>query len=410
MFEGYTMKETSPKVEIGFLRVMIVLCLICGLGPFSTDMYLPSIPFIAEDLGTSVPTIQLTLSVFFFGLAIGQIFYGPLSDAFGRKIVLLIGVSVFLLSSVVSIFSYNFEMLFAMRLCQALGAASGMVIMNAIMRDLYEGYQFVKAVSVTMMTINIAPLIAPSIGGLIAPYGWRWCFVALSIFGSIVLLSLIFGIKETLAIENRQPIRFGVVINNYRKVLTNTKSLGALLAQTAHGAGMFAFISGSPFVYISIYGVSPSFYGLLFALNIVGVMILTAFNTLLVKKFGLLKTLFGALLFSCMAGILLVISASIRFESVYTVVIPIVMFISTIGIIGSNSTTYILGIFKEISGTASATLGSLRLAGGALAGFALNIYQAESPLPLAITMCSCGIIAFASFWLSRLFFKRNNAS
>ncbi len=391
-----------------FTIILMVICIVCGLGPFSTDMYLPTIPMLATDMNTSVTTMQLTVSIFFGGLAIGQLFYGPLADAYGRKKTLLCGIAIFFVAAIGAIFSSSFEMFFVMRLAQALGAASGMVVVNSLLRDMYDGQQFVKAITLTMLTMNVAPLIAPVVGGLIAPYGWKIAFICLACYALIVFLSVFFLIDETLPKENRQPIDLKVVLGNYRKILTNTKTLGALAAQTANGAGLFVFISGSPFVYMKCFGVSSEMYGLLFAANIVSIFILTSFNAILVKKFGLLRTLFGALIFSAIGGVILVVSAVIEFDSVFSIVIPVIMFICVLGIVGATTTTYILGIFKEMSGTASATLGSLRFAFGSLAGFLLNAYPAQSPLPLAVAMCACGLVALGSFWLSRIFLHREN--
>lgn len=389
-----------------FVTILIVICLVCGLGPFSTDMYLPTIPDLAQDMHTSVTTMQLTVSVFFAGLAVGQLFYGPLADAFGRRITLLCGIGIFFCASVIAIFSTSFEMFFVMRLSQALGAASGMVVINAILRDMYEGDRFVRAITITMLTMNVAPLLAPVLGGFIAPFGWRVAFICLSVYAFIVFCAVSILIKETLPQERRQSINLKAVLNNYRRILTNTKTLGALGAQTANGAGLFVFISGSPFVYMKCFGISSEMYGLLFALNVVSIFILTSFNALLVKKFGLLRTLFGALIYSAAGGVILVVCAMLKCDSILSFVLPTIMFICVLGIVGATSTTYILGIFKNMSGTASATLGSLRFAFGSLAGFILNSYPAESPLPLAVAMCFCGIAALVFFWISRLLVRK----
>ncbi len=386
-----------------FIKIIIILCLICGIGPFSTDLYLPAVPLIANDMSVSVPSLQLTVSIFFAGMGVGQLIYGPLADAYGRKITLEIGIIVFILSSIGEIFVTKFEYFLLLRLIQALGASAGTVLINAILRDLFDGYQFVKAVTITMLTINVAPLVAPSLGGIIVPYGWRLVFVFLLVFGLGTFLSVSFGLKETLNFENRQSIKPKAILKNYFVVCTSAKSLGALIAQTLNGAGLFAFIAGSPFVYITYFGVSPQLYGVLFGMNVLCIFCFTAFNTILVKKFGLLKTLLGALIFSAIGGVTLLISACMHFSNVFSIVIPIVMFVSVVGIVGSNTTTYILGLFPEKSGTASAAMGALRFGGGALAGFLLNLYPAEDAIPLAITICICGILALGSFWGSRLY-------
>lgn len=386
-----------------FIRIVTILCLICAMGPLSTDMYLPSIPAIASDLATSVPTMQLTVSIFFLGMGIGQLVYGPIADAFGRKKVILIGTAIFFLASFCSIFVGSVEFFLLLRLMQALGAAAGVVVINAVMRDLFDGIDFVRAVSVTMLTINIAPLVAPTLGGLIAPLGWRLVFVILSAYAFCLSLTVLFFMKETLAEENRQTMQPGVVFRNYLEILCSAKSFGVIVAQMANGAGMFAFIAGSPYVYMSIYGVSPSYYGILFAANIICVAVGTSLNTRLVRRSSPLRVLFGALLFSFTGSVLLVASAHCRFESVFSIVIPVIMFICVIGIVGANATTYVLGLYREKSGTASAVMGSLRFAGGAVAGFILNSFETGNALPFAYTIFTCALISLASFWISRIY-------
>ncbi len=385
--------------------MILILCLICALGPLSTDMYLPSIPDISKDLATSVPTMQLTVSIFFLGMGVGQLLYGPLADAFGRRRIILIGITIFGVASVISIGLQSFQVFLAMRLLQALGAAAGVVVINAIMRDLFSGLAFARAVSITMLTINVAPLVAPTLGGLIAPLGWRLVFIVLSLYALILWVIVIKNLPETLKPENRQSIQPFNVCKNYFEILTSTKSFGVIVAQMANGAGMFAFIAGSPYVYMTLYGVSPSLYGLLFAANVVSIAIGTSFNPKLVARFGPLKVLFGALLFSLLGSILLVISAHIHFDSVATMVIPVIMFICVIGIVGANATTYVLGLYPEKSGTASATMGALRFAGGALAGFILNSFDTGNALPFAYTIFACAFIALMVFWISRLVVK-----
>ncbi|MBQ8707259.1 MAG: Bcr/CflA family efflux MFS transporter [Succinivibrionaceae bacterium] len=392
--------------KANFARVLAILCMICALGPLSTDMYLPSIPKIASDLATSVPTMQTTVSIFFLGMAFGQVIYGPLADAFGRRKIILVGSFIFFVASFAAIWADDFRLFFGLRLLQSLGASAGVVVINAIMRDMFDGLEFVRAVTVTMLTINIAPLVAPTLGGLIAPLGWRLVFVILSIYALCLMGVVRLGLKETLDESNRQSIRPIEILSNYRSILSSAKSFGVIFAQMANGAGMFAFIAGSPYVYMSLYGISESMYGLLFAANIVSIVVGTSFNTFLVRRSSPLKVMLGALIFSFAGSALLVVSAHARFESVFSIVIPVVMFICVVGIVGSNSTAYILGIYKDKAATASGAMGFLRFAGGALAGFALNSFETGDALPFAYTIFVCAFLALASFVLSRMYVRR----
>ncbi len=390
-----------------FAMIVTFLCLLCAMGPLSTDMYLPSIPAIAEDLAAPVQTVQISVSVFFLGMGIGQVFYGPLADALGRRRVILMGTVIFLAASFAAVFANSISLFIALRLFQALGAAAGVVVINAVMRDLFDGIEFVRAVSVTMLTINIAPLVAPILGGFMAALGWRPVFMVLSAYALMLILLVTFMMPETLSRENRQSLRPGAVFRNYLEVLTSVRSFGVVMAQMAHGAGMFAFIAGSPYVYMNIYGANPGEYGFLFAANIVSIALCTALNGRIAGRFGPLRTLFGALIISFTGGVLLVISVHLHFESILSVLIPVLIFICTLGVVGSNATAYVLGLYPEKSGTASAAMGALRFAGGAAAGIILNSFEGAGALPFAWTIFVCAALALGVFWISRIWIRRH---
>lgn len=393
-----------------YYKALIILCMVGGLTPLATDLYLPVIPQIAGELNTSVPHMQLTVSIFFAGFAIGQLIYGPFADAFGRKRTILIGASIFFIATVGAACATNFYTFFLLRGAEALGGAAGAVVINAIMRDLFKGVEFVKALTFTMLTITIAPLIAPTIGGFLSVYGWRVIFVLLATLAFIVMCVVSFGLKETLKPEFKQSINLKKVLANYFNVLSNKRALGAMLAQTIHAAGMFAFISGSPFVYIEVYGVDPKFYGLLFGMNVSCILVVTFINSFLVEKVPVLKLLRGGLLISSIGGIILLISAICQFSSVFSIVIPVICYLCVVGLIGSNSTTYIMSFYRETAGTASAAIGAARFGLGAIVGILLNCYPAENAIPMAIAMCSCGLLAnFAYYYLRSLALKEIKA-
>lgn len=345
--------------------------------------------------------MQLTVSVYFIGFAFGQLIYGPLADSFGRKRTILIGVGIFFLSSVVASFATSFTEFFIARAIQALGGAAGAVVINAIMRDLFKGVDFVKALTFTMLTITIAPLIAPTIGGILSVFGWRVIFYLLTTLSFLIWVVAFFGLKETLNPDFEQTLKPKQIALNYLSIFKHKRALGAILAQTIHGAGMFTFISASPFVYIEVYGIKPQYYGLLFGLNVSFILCVTYLNSLLITKIPLLKLLKFGLFFSAAGGVLLLLSALCEFRSVISIVIPVICFLCVVGLIGSNSTTYILGFFHEKAGTASAAIGAARFGLGGLVGLLLNLYPAKSALPMAVTMCGCALLANFCFYYFR---------
>lgn len=381
-----------------YYLLLLLLCFTGGLTPLATDLYLPALPNIAIDMNVSVQKIQMTVSIFFAGFALGQLFYGPLSDAFGRKKIIILGISIFFLASLGCYFTNSFEYFFVMRLFQALGGAAAVVVINAMMRDLFDGIQFAKALSFLLLVNNVAPLVAPTLGGIIMQFGWRTIFALLCILSLVIILCLSFGLKESLPIERRQPFHLGVILNNYLTIFKNKKAFGAILAQNFHIAGMFAFISGSPYVYITYFGVDPKFYGILFSLNILMVIIITSFSGIIIRRLGVLRTLRYALLWELASAAIGVISAIINFSNVFTIVCPVMCYVGVIGIIGATSTTYSMKYFKKQAGTASAVIGSLSFGLGALAGMLLNSYQATNAIPMCLCIFMCGVCANSSFY------------
>lgn len=278
------MRQHSPLLPL-------ILGALAALPPLAVDMYLPAIPTIARDLGSDVSAVQLTVSTFLAGFAIGQLFYGPISDSVGRKPVLLFGVGLFILASIGCAFAPSLPWLLACRLLQALGGAAAAVVVSALLRDLFVGEEMVRMMTVVMLTMNLAPLLAPMLGGWLLFWHWAVIFAILALLGVALWLLLFTWLPETLSPERRQPLEPGNVLGNYLKVLGHRQAMGSMLSGTLASAGMFAFISGSPYVYIDYFGVAPQHYGLLFGLNVLLMMSMTWLNGRLVKRIGILPLL-----------------------------------------------------------------------------------------------------------------------
>lgn len=389
--------------DFKFYRTIFILCFASCLAPLATDMYLPSLTSIAGEMHTSINDMQLTVSIFFGGFAFGQLIYGPVSDALGRKKIILLGTLIFSLASLGATLTTDFKVFFAMRLMQALGGAAGAVIVNAVMKDIFKGTQFNRAINISMIAMSLAPLLAPTLGGILASFGWKYCFYLLLTIGVLIICCIGIGIPESLPKENRQPLNFMVMINNYRRILTHPSVCGTVLAQALNCSAMFAFISGSSAVYMNIYGLDSMTFGIVFAMNIISLMIVVGFTGRLVKRFGLLTAFFGALIFSFTGSSLLLLSALIEVQHIVFVIIPVVMTVCTVGLIGALSTTYTLEKFPEMTGTASSVMGSLRFGLGALAGILFNLIPGKSVVPMAGTMFTLSALALIIFIISRRF-------
>jgi len=373
------------------LLLFILLGAISGLTPLAVDMYLPAIPSIARDLAASTEAVQLTVSTFLAGFALGQLFYGPLADSLGRKPVILFGIGLFVLASLGCALASSLPALLTFRLLQAAGGAAGAVVVNALLRDLFRDEEFVRALTLVILTMTLAPLIAPLVGGLLVQSGWRVIFLLLMLLGALLWLALAWRIPETLKPELRQSLNLRSIFHNYGRVLVHKRAMGSLLAGTFASAGMFAFISGSPYVYIDYFGVPAQHYGWLFGLNVLLLMAMTWVNGRLVKRVGLLRMLRLGLLLATFAGIAMVCNAATGWGGLWGIVVPVVLYVGQMGLIGANATSHALSFFPANAGTASALAGTLRFGAGALAGVAVNMMPATSPLPMAMMM-TLGIV------------------
>ncbi|MFH7565283.1 Bcr/CflA family multidrug efflux MFS transporter [Oceanimonas smirnovii] len=382
------------------LSLLLLLASLAGLTPLAIDMYLPSLPTIAEDLGVPVSQAQLTISVYLAGFALGQLFYGPLADATGRKPVMLGGLALFTLASLGCAFANSIETLMTFRLLQALGGAAGSVVLNALLRDMFERDMFARVMSMVILVMTLAPLVAPIIGGYLLLVGhWHSIFVLLAVIGALVSVALALRIPETLKPEHRQSFRIWPVLQNYSRVLRHRAALGYIGCGGLTTAAMFAFISGSPLVYIELYGVPPERYGLLFALNIVLMMVLTFANSRLVKHLGSDRLLKTGLILAAVAAMALLFFGITGTGGLWGLVPAIMLLIAQISLVGANSMAGLLSHFPESAGTASALAGTVRFGLGALATFAVNASHALSALPMTLVMSLCAWLALASYWL-----------
>lgn len=380
------------------IAVIIILAALAGFGPMSIDMYLPSLPTITADLGVDPSQVQLTLSAFFVGIALGQLLYGPLSDRFGRIPVLKVGISLYILASIACAMTSDVNELIAMRFIQALGGGAGAVLSRAMVRDLWSGDAAARILSYMMMVMSVAPLIAPFIGGYVLLFqGWRAIFWVLAGFGGLCLAAVMFRLPETHTKENRKPLSIGDMAAGYLRVFSHRQSLGFMLTGSFAFAGMFAYIAGTPFVYIEYFGVSPQEYGYLFGANIVMMVIGSFFNGRLVQTMGSRKMLGFGVSGVLLGGILLVAASVHGGLGLPGVFFPLLLSVGLVSMIGANSVAGALQPFPDIAGTAAAMYGTLQFGAGAVAGIAVAALQDGTPLPMAAIICCTGLLSMLSY-------------
>ncbi len=394
------MPDSPTGINTGARHLILLLGMLSATAPLAIDMYLPSMPAIALDLNSDISHVQQSLSLFMLGFALSQLFYGPLSDQVGRRPVIILGLSLFLIASLLCAYADSITELLVYRGLQALGGGAASVVVSAVIRDLFRGEEAARTLSLVIMTMTLAPLLAPLVGAqVLTLFGWRAIFLLLAAQGAILLLLSWRGLPET---NRREPgLRFSMrnLLSSYATVLRHREAMGNLLLACFSFAGMFAFITGSPYVYIDFFGVSPSQYGLLFGSNILLMILLNGINSRIIRRVGLNKMIrFGSWL-PLLAGLLLLGCALSGFGGLAGIVIPVVLFVGSIGLLGANTTAAVVSPFSKQAGAAAALLGSLRFFFGALAGALVGLLHDDSPRAMAVVICGCGILAFVCYRL-----------
>lgn len=383
--------------HISFL-LFLVLGAIGALTPLAIDMYLPAMPAIAKDLGVSAGAVQMTLTAYTAGFAIGQLLHGPLADSYGRRPVLLIGVLLFGIAATVSATTQGIEALTYVRAAQGFSGAAAAVVIQAVVRDMFDREDFARAMSFVTLVMTVAPLAAPMIGGHLAIwFGWRSIFWVLAIFAAVVIALVVWKIPETLSAENRQPLRFRNTIRNYVQLSRNPVAMGLVFSGAFSFAGMFAFLTAGSFVYIDIYGVDPDQFGYLFGLNIVAMIIMTSLNGRMVKRVGSHAMLRFGLLIQLCAGIGLFIAWLLNL-GLWGIVPFVVLFIGTLSTIGSNSMGLLLSGYPKMAGTASSLAGTLRFGTGSVVAAIVAMMPSDVEWPMIVVMTACSVLSSLFYW------------
>lgn len=383
--------------------IMIVLGLLMGLPPIATDLYLPAMPSIAEVLQTGPEAVQQTLTLYLLFFAVFQLLFGPLSDARGRRLVMLTGLAVFCLASLLCALASNIHALIAFRGLQGVGAAAIVVTVPAVVRDQVSGSAFSRVLGFIMMVMALAPLVAPLLGSFILLLaGWRMIFVILAGVASIVALLYLLNVGETLPPSKRVAFDTHSVGRNYLSVLSDRHAVCYMLCSALAVSAMFGFLAASPFVYIEFYGVSEQGYGVLFAVNILLMIVMTSISNRLVTRHGPRRMLGMAMGMILLSSVLMLLITALSEPSLPLVVVAIMLFIGTAGVINANAMALVLSRLGHISGSASAVAGSLRFGLGAIAPLAVGLLFDGTPVALAMVMAGCGFAAVASFVVALL--------
>lgn len=376
---------------------LVLMGLLTALGPLAIDMYLPAFPMIAADLQTSEANVERTLASYLFGMALAQLFYGPISDRFGRKAPLIFGLVLFSVASFIVAFSHDIEHLTLWRIAQAFGGAAGMVIPRAVIRDQLDTRDAAKALSLIMLIMGATPILAPIIGAQVLILSeWRSIFYIITACGLALLVATIFYMQETLDPQHVTLLRPKIIANNYSELLTHRGFLLYSLVASLGTAGMFAYISGSPRTFISVFDISPSWFGFLFGLNAFCLILSSQIGARLLNYYPPERLLSLAQSIQLTIVTIGLIATLLGIINIYGVMAMLMVFMACQGIISPNAAALALGAQGHRLGVASALMGTLQMLFGALAGLAVSSWQQLSALPLVVVLAVCVMLS----WLS----------
>ncbi|MBY6207978.1 MULTISPECIES: Bcr/CflA family multidrug efflux MFS transporter [Halomonas] len=373
-------------------RVALLVAANTALAPFAIDAYLPAMPALAETVGASVHHTELSLSVFMVGFAVGQLTCGPLSDRIGRKPVLLAGQILFLIASLVIVSVDSLTELLVWRFVQALGGGACVVNSAAIVRDCFSGREAAKVMSTMAMILMLAPLVAPMVGSLLLYVAdWWLIFVFLAVYAAFLMWLLGAFLPETRP-EDAPVASPRQVLRNYLSVLVDRRAMGYILAVAASFAGIFAFVTSSPFLYMEHYGLSPAAYPFVFGANVVIMALSNRVNIRLLRRRTPQQNLRLGLAIQLVAACGLMALVATGLDSIYTVVPLVMTFLGVVGLISPNAISSLLERFSHMSATATALLGSIQFSSAALSGALVTAFEIDSAWPMVIAMVTVALI------------------
>ncbi|ATZ67229.1 Bcr/CflA family efflux MFS transporter [Acinetobacter haemolyticus] len=396
------MKPISPMTKISW-SLLLLLSLFTALDALAIDIYLPAFPALAESFATTPGHVQLTLSIFLIGLAIGQGIYGPLLDRFGRRRPLLIGIAIFILGSLLAAIAPTIEWLLAARFLQAIGASAGLVVPRAIISDVCDAKTSAKNFSILMQVMMIVPIIAPLFGSLILRFGsWHLIFYTLAILGSILWLWGSQAIPETLKPQYRQPLQFTAIKTSYQTLALNQVFMAYTLAGGFILGGFFVYLSQSPFIFIQHYHIHNESFSTLFAANAVGLIIFGQVSILLLKRWSAQQLLVLGMSIFCGASLVLMLSAYFYDLGLWQYILLLGLAIWSTGFIFGNLTALTMQQSPQhLTGAASSLMGLLQYAFASLIGLIVSFFELNiSLLPASLFICggiALGLCIYATF-------------
>jgi DHA1 family bicyclomycin/chloramphenicol resistance-like MFS transporter len=382
--------------------LLVTLALLSAVAPFATDLYLAAFPTMVSDLNTTATAVQLTLTAFLLGLALGQLIFGPLSDRYGRVRPLVVGAGVCVMASVATVFAPSIEVLIGARLLQGIAGAAGMVIGRAIIADLASGKAAARAFSLMMIVGGVAPVVAPLAGGfLVAPIGWRGALAVILGLSTLMLLAVLLVVRETHTEGRRNELRAArVELGSPLRDLTSRAYVGHVLAFCGAFATMMAYISASPFIYQSMMGLSAAQYGAMFGVNALALLSMSALSARLIARYDARRLAGIGLAVGFTAAIVLLVLATSHVAAGW-LALPLLVTVGSMGLVFGNATALALGAAPRAAGTASALLGASQFGLAAAVSPLVSIAGEGTAVPAALVMVCTSSLALVGFVTAR---------
>ncbi|MBF9232164.1 Bcr/CflA family multidrug efflux MFS transporter [Microvirga sp. BT350] len=378
------------------LRILLVLSALMAFASISTDIYLPAFPALATAFHTDPGQVQMTLSGFLVGFSLGQLFWGPIGDRYGRRIPIAIGLVLFMVGSAGCALSGSAWQMTGWRVVQAVGACAGPVLARAMVRDLYARERSAQMLSTLMLVMSVAPLLGPILGAqILAVRSWQAIFWTLAGFGLLVLVGLL-ALPETLPRHRRNPQRLTQALGGYLRLLRSPRLIGYAVSGGFFYGGIYAYLAGTPFAYINYYHVPTQAYGLLFGLNIIGMMVANLLNTRLVIRLGSDRIFRVGTMIAAFAGVTLALNSRFGWGGLAGLVVPLFLYVSMAGFVVANSVAGALAAFPSKAGAASALVGAMHYGTGVLSAAMIGWFADGTPWAMGWIVGLGGVGSFVS--------------
>lgn len=377
-----------------YFSLILILGSLTALGPFSIDMYLPAFPVIAKDLNTTTEQVAVSLSSFFIGISLGQLLYGPLLDKFGRKKPLAIGLSLYILASLGCVFVTSLNQLIVLRGIQAIGSCAAAVASVAMVRDLFPVKDSAKVFALLMLVVGVSPMLAPTIGSYVTIlFGWHAIFIMLIGLGVVNLVASMLWLPANYKPDTSISLMPAPIIKTFLSVIAEPYFYTYALTGAMAFAGLFAYVAGSPVVFMEVFNVSTELYGWIFAILSVGLITSSQINSILVKRYRSESIVFVALSIQLVLTMFFCFGAYFNWFNLLETISLLFLFLSCLGFINPNTSALSLSPFKKNAGSASALMGAIQMGVGAFASSILSMISTKSSVPMVAVMACSSLIA-----------------